>query len=247
MILMRDGAAGPEVFLLRRVAAMAFAGGMTVFPGGGVDRRDTQLMPGWAGPEPGWWAEAFGCPVPLAQALVCAAVRETFEESGVLLAGADPASVVTDPAVYGPQRAALVAKEISLAHFLESNSLVLRADLLAPWSNWITPVQEPRRYDTRFLLAELPGGQQADGATSEADAAEWRRPDDALREWRAGERGLLPPTWTTLTELAEAGSVSGALTLARARRIEPITPWLVRDGDRVRVVLPGDPLYGRTA
>ncbi|HEX5402792.1 MAG TPA: NUDIX hydrolase, partial [Pseudonocardiaceae bacterium] len=92
VILARDGAAGIEVFLLRRVMGMAFAGGMTVFPGGGVDQRDADASVAWTGPPADWWAERFGCEPGLARALVCAAVRETFEESGVLLAGPDPAT-----------------------------------------------------------------------------------------------------------------------------------------------------------
>ncbi|GAB3915097.1 hypothetical protein GCM10029964_127720 [Kibdelosporangium lantanae] len=87
VVLLRDTDTGVEAFLLRRVMGMAFAGGMTVFPGGGVDKRDADTAIAWTGPSAAWWAERFSCDVPLARALVCAAVRETFEESGVLLAG----------------------------------------------------------------------------------------------------------------------------------------------------------------
>src|SRR5574340_1593535 len=87
VMLVRDGARGVEVFLLRRVAGMAFAGGMTVFPGGGVDPSDADAEVEWAGPSVAWWAERFTTDVDRAKALVCAAVRETFEECGVLLAG----------------------------------------------------------------------------------------------------------------------------------------------------------------
>lgn len=241
VVLARDGLAGPEAFLLRRVAAMAFAGGMTVFPGGGVDPRDDDPALAWVGPEPGWWAERLGTPVGLARALVCAAVRETFEESGVLLAGPDPDTVVADTAPYAAARRALVDREHSLAEFLTDAGLVLRADLLRPWAHWVTPPEEPRRYDTRFFLAELPAGQRADGATTEADHAGWRSPADAIADWRAGRTGLLPPTWVTLSELAEFDSVAAAM--ATDRRIDRIMPRVVRDGDTARVVLPGDPRY----
>ncbi len=174
--VLREAAVGMEVFLLHRVTGMAFAGGMTVFPGGGVDARDTETDLTWVGPAPLWWAQRLGCPEDTAAALVCAAVRETFEECGVLLAGPTPDTVVGDTSEYGPARAALVAKELSFAQFLAAEGLVLRADLVRPWSHWITPEAEPRRYDTRFFVAALPDGQIADGVTTEASHAEWQRP-----------------------------------------------------------------------
>ncbi|MEU4445116.1 NUDIX hydrolase [Actinosynnema sp. NPDC050801] len=236
VVLVRDGAAGLEAFLLRRVAGMAFAGGMTVFPGGGVDRRDADTSVAWTGPPPSWWAERFACSVELATALVCAAVRETFEESGVLLAGPSTSSVVADTAAYASARAALVARELSLAQFLATEGLVLRADLLRPWANWLTPVEEPRRYDTFFFVAVLPAGQSADGVTTEASDAAWQRPSDALGDWKAGRRALMPPTWVTLAELDELGSV--AAVLSESRTVSKVIPKLVRDGGVVRVVVP---------
>jgi 8-oxo-dGTP pyrophosphatase MutT (NUDIX family) len=245
VILIRDGATGPEVFLLRRVLAMAFAGGMTVFPGGGVDPRDADASVAWTGPAPDWWADRFGCDRSLARALVCAAVRETFEESGVLLAGADPDSVVADTTAYADARAGLVNRKLSLAEFLTANHLILRADLLRPWANWLTPEAEIRRYDTRFFLAELPAGQHADGSTTEADHAAWQRPADALTDWRDGRCGLLPPTWVTLSDLAELDSVAAAM--AAPRQIDKIMPKVVREDGLIRVVLPGDPSYDDAA
>lgn len=234
VILLRDGAQGLEVFLQRRVAGMAFAGGMTVFPGGGVDSRDADASIGWSGPLPGRWANWFGCPEPLARALVCAAVRETFEESGVLLAGA-AGGALADTAPYEHDRAALVAREQSLAGFLAANSLTLRADLLRPWADWITPEQEPRRYDTRFFVAALPAGQRADGATTEAERSGWQRPADALADAEAGQSRLMPPTWVTLTEIAEYPRVADVL--AARRQVSPVEPTLIREGDSIRVVM----------
>jgi 8-oxo-dGTP pyrophosphatase MutT (NUDIX family) len=222
---------------------MAFAGGMTVYPGGGVDPSDADASIAWAGPEPQWWARRFGCDVLLARALVCAAVRETFEESGVLLAGPDASRAVEDGSRYAGERAALVARELSLAGFLAGSGLVLRADLLRPWANWVTPAGERRRYDTRFMLAEVPAGQQADGRTSEAIEAAWCRPADALADRSAGRRWLMPPTWYTLAELAELGSVAGALAACDGREIEKITPLLVRAGGELHLTFPGDPRY----
>ncbi|HYQ61914.1 NUDIX hydrolase [Actinophytocola sp.] len=241
VMLVRDSPDGLEVFLQRRVMGMAFAGGMTVFPGGGVDRRDADTSVAWHGPSPAWWGSRFSCDLALARALVCAAVRETFEESGVLLAGPDETSVVADVRPYAEARAQLVNRDLSLAGFLAEAGLVLRADLLRPWADWVTPVEESRRFDAKFFLARLPEGQRADGATSEAQDARWQRPGDALDDWKAGRSGLLPPTWTTLAELEECPTVADAM--ARERVITKLMPRVAREGDTLRIVLPGDPLY----
>jgi 8-oxo-dGTP pyrophosphatase MutT (NUDIX family) len=245
VMLVRDTPAGLEVFLLRRVKGMAFAGGMTVFPGGGVDRRDADTSLAWHGPSPAWWASRFSCDVGLARALVCAAVRETFEESGVLLAGPDETSVVADVRPFAEARAQLVNRELSLAGFLAESGLVLRADLLRPWADWVTPEEESRRFDARFFLAALPAGQRADGETTEAQDARWQRPGDALDDWKAGRSALLPPTWTTLAELEECATVADAM--AQERVIAKLMPRVARDGDTLRVVLPGDPSYDGAA
>jgi 8-oxo-dGTP pyrophosphatase MutT (NUDIX family) len=236
VVLLRDGGRGLEAFLLHRVTGMAFAGGMTVFPGGGVDHRDAAADIAWAGPSPSEWAQRFNCSESLARALVCAAVRETFEEAGVLLAGPDPGQVVADTARFAGVRRALVNRETSLGQFLADAGLVLRADLLRAWARWVTPEDQPRRYDTRFFVAELPDGQRADGATSEAEAAAWRRPSEALVDCEAGRSRLLPPTWVTLAELAELGELPAVL--GASRHIETIMPTIVSGDGRRRVVLP---------
>ncbi|MET8756495.1 NUDIX hydrolase [Lentzea sp. NPDC004782] len=236
VVLLRDGAHGLEAFLLRRVKGMAFAGGMSVFPGGGVDQRDADTSVAWAGPSPQWWGSVFGVDEPTARAFVCAAVRETFEESGVLLAGPDAASVVADTSAYERARRQLVDREISLAQFLAASNLVLRADLLRPWANWVTPYEEPRRYDTRFFVAALPEGQRADGETTEASDASWQRPADAVQDAREGRRMLMPPTWRTLDEVGALGTVDKVM--AEERSVAKIIPKLIRDGDKIRVVIP---------
>ncbi|WP_233608180.1 NUDIX hydrolase [Nocardia stercoris] len=236
-MLVRDSAAGPEVFLQRRVRAMAFAAGMTVFPGGGVDPSDATADIAWAGPEPRWWGEQFGIEAGRAQALVCAAVRETFEECGVLLAGPTPDSVVCDTSGYAEARRRIEKRELSFPQFLADANLVLRADLLRPWDNWVTPTVEQRRYDTRFFVALLPTGQEADGATSEAAAARWSTPADALDRWKAEEDILMPPTWTQLTSLGRFDST--AAMLAATPAITPIQPTPVfADGRIIRLEFP---------
>ncbi|MFT4199979.1 NUDIX hydrolase [Gordonia sp. (in: high G+C Gram-positive bacteria)] len=226
VVLVRDGDDGVDVFLQRRVQQMAFAGGMTVFPGGGVDERDADADLAWIGPDVQWWAEHFSTTATGAQQLVCAAVRETFEECGVLLV-THPDGSAADVASLMPARAALESRELSFAEFLREHDLALRADLLRPLAHWITPKIEKRRYDTRFFLAELPAGQDADAETSEVETAQWYSASRALEDWTAGKHFLLPPTWTQLRELASYASVADLFDAKRT--ISPIEPGTPND------------------
>ena len=129
----------------------------------------------WAGPTPAEWAARLHTDEPTARALVCAAVRETFEESGVLLAGPSADEVVADttPDDLEADRVALEARELPLTEFLSRRGLVLRSDLLGAWSAWTTPVFEPRRFRTWFFVAELPAGQRTRDVSSESDQVAW--------------------------------------------------------------------------
>lgn len=221
-----------EVFLMRRHSAMDFVAGVMVFPGGGVDDRDRSIDIAWEGPKPSWWAERLGVDEDLARALVCAAARETFEESGVLFAGAadDSDVLVDDASVYREARMALANHTLSFADFLQTEKLVLRADLLRPWANWVTPKEErTRRYDTYFFVAALPDGQRADGENNETDQADWITPEAGLEDFAAGRTFLLPPTWTCLDSLT-GHTVDEVLTVER--QIVPVQPHLaVRNGN----------------
>jgi 8-oxo-dGTP pyrophosphatase MutT (NUDIX family) len=226
----RDAAAGNEVFLMRRHAGMEFVAGVMVFPGGGVDDRDRSADIAWAGPGPDWWADRLGADEELARALVCAAARETFEECGVLFAGAadDEDVLVDDASVYREARQALADRSLSFADFLREEKLVLRTDLLRPWANWVTPKEErTRRYDTYFFVGALPEGQRADGENTETDKAGWITPEEALEDFATGRSFLLPPTWTQLDALAGR---TVAEVLAVERRIEAIEPTLSAGG-----------------
>src|ERR1700680_2057037 len=228
---LRENPAGIAVFLMRRHAAMEFAAGTMVFPGGGVDDRDRNADIAWAGPPPQWWAQRFGIEPDLAEALVCAAARETFEESGVLFAGpaGDPDEIVGDASVYGDARQALAERSLSFADFLRRENLVLRSDLLRPWANWVTPEAErTRRYDTYLFVGALPEGQRADGENTESDLAGWTTPRAAIDEFEAGRLFLLPPTWTQLDSLAGR---TVAEVLAVERQIVTVQPHLEIQGD----------------
>lgn len=227
VLLLRDGSAGPEAFVLRRAPTMAFAPRMHVFPGGGVDPRDDEPALPWTGPDAGWWGEALGCPPAQARQLVCAAVRELFEETGVLLAGDAPG--------LEQDRLALLDRSESLARLLTRRGLALRADLLRPWARWVTPEHEPRRYDARFLVAALPPGEAARDVGGEADQAAWVAASSAVEQHHAGRMAMLPPTLVALEEVA--GHPDVAAVLATRRRVRPVRPW--RHGDGLRVDLDG--------
>jgi 8-oxo-dGTP pyrophosphatase MutT (NUDIX family) len=235
----RDGhaeasaAAGPglQVYMLRRRSSMAFAAGAYVFPGGSVDASDGDAGIAWAGPDAAEWGQLLGAPAELARTLVCAAVRETFEECGVLLAGPDAGTVLTAAEDEGweEDRRQLLAGSLSLARLLHRRGLVLRSDLLRPWARWITPVTEERRYDTRFFAAALPAGQVARDVSGEADETAWLEPGAALEAAGRREIALFPPTAVTLGELRACGTVPAALA-ARRRMTALIPEVMVADG-----------------
>ena len=207
VVVLRDGPAGVETFMLRRVATMAFAAGMHVFPGGVVDASDARCLG-------------------IADPLVVAAIRETFEETGLLLAsgGADPAALEAD-------RLALLAHESSLDAVLVRHGLAPRVDGLRRWSRWVTPVFEPRRYDTSFFVAALRDGDRARALGGESDAGGWVRPADALAAADRGDWLLMPPTATTLRDLVPFRRAADVVTAAARRDVRPIRPRIDLDVD----------------
>jgi 8-oxo-dGTP pyrophosphatase MutT (NUDIX family) len=224
VMLLKDTDSGPVVHMLRRRASMAFAGGAYAYPGGGVDPRDDEHHVRWAGPTRAWWAKRLGVDEAAAQAIVCAAVRETYEEAGVLLAGPSADSVVGDTTGedWEADRAAVAAREFSFAEFLDRRGLVLRSDLLGVWTRWITPEFEPRRYDTWFFVAALPHGQRTRNASTEADRTVWIRPRQAAEGYDKGELTMMPPTIATLRQLAPCATAADALAAAPDRDLTPV-------------------------
>jgi enamine deaminase RidA (YjgF/YER057c/UK114 family)/8-oxo-dGTP pyrophosphatase MutT (NUDIX family) len=224
--LLRDAPGGFEVYLLRRVAGLAFAPGRYVFPGGAVDDSDAEPDLPWCGGPPADWSGLLSAGEAGVRALVCAAVRETFEECGVLLAGASAGDVVADVGTpeWERERVALEAREQSLGELVRRRGLVVRADLLHPLAHWITPVQEPRRFDTRFFVASLPSGQQCRNVGGEADHRLWLRPEAALEQ----SLPMLPPTIAVLQTLASHADIASVLT-ARPT-VTPVLPVLSGPG-----------------
>ncbi|GAA1134315.1 NUDIX hydrolase [Nocardioides aquiterrae] len=249
VILMRPSEQGPEVYYLRRHVSMEFAGGMCVYPGGGVDPRDFDAAVAWAGPTPAEWAARLGCDEETARALVCAAVRETFEESGVLLAGTSSTDVVADTTGedWEADRAALESRELSMTEFLNSRGLVLRTDLLGVWDAWLTPAFEPKRYRTWFFVASLPLGQVTRDVSTESSSVAWIPARVAAEQADTGDLALMPPTYLTSMEVGEHDSPEEVLAVAAARSVEMFCPtvepldegWTLSMPDRLRPLVAG--------
>jgi 8-oxo-dGTP pyrophosphatase MutT (NUDIX family) len=225
---------GFEVYMQRRPATMAFAPNMYVFPGGTVDTRDGEANVEWVGPGPQWWATRMGLSTAEARAVVCAAVRELFEESGVLLAGAPESTVASDVSGgdWEAARLALLAREVSLGELLAERGLAVRSDLLAPWGRWLTPEFEQRRYDTFFFLAHLPTDQRTRDVGGETEHTMWLAPAEASR------LPMLPPTSFTLRQLSEYHDIRSALAAAADRILTvAVTPRIHVDLDGEWLVL----------
>lgn len=212
-------AQGVEVFMQVRASSMAFAAGAAVFPGGSVDASDREGTEAWGaiagadrlGLDPTNAAERS-----LAGAVVSAALRETFEECGVLLAEGG------DGAVAPGDRDDLAAHRVGLAALLGERNLAPSLGALTCVDRWITPEGEPRRYDTRFFAAVLPEGQEADDATTETARSFWVRPAEALEQFAQGTLALMPPTWAQLDRLSQASTLAEALAPAVAEVTVPV-------------------------
>jgi len=240
VVLVRAGDEGPELYLLRRQISMEFAGGMCVFPGGGVDPRDFDSSVAWAGPSPAAWAERLGTDESEARALVCAAVRETFEESGVLLAGESEDSVVADTtgADWEADRIALEKRDLSMTEFLNRRGLVLRTDLLGAWSGWLTPVFEPKRYRTWFFVAELPDGQRTRDVSTESDHVVWLPAIRAVEQAEDRQILMLPPTYITSLDVARYADPQAVIDAAAERRVEMFCPAVEPEGEGFTLTRP---------
>ncbi len=205
---------------------MAFAPGMLAFPGGAVEPADDALGQSSR---------------PELLATVVAAVRETFEECGVLLAVPDreqSGSPLADPGRLEAWRQDLIGGRLDLAGVLRAARARLSADLLHPWAHWVTPAFEPRRFDTRFYLARVPPGQEPRDLGGEGEQAAWLDAAEAVRQHAEGMLPMLPPTLVCLEELACATDVEELF--ATHRRLRPVSPWLAEavgpDGVRVPVL-----------
>lgn len=243
VVIVNEDSGDTEILMMKRPGTMKFAAGAYVFPGGRVDEADSDPRIGWHGTSPEEFGAKLGASPGAARALVVAAVRETYEESGILLAGTpDGEPVIPSGPEWDAACAAVRAGELSFPDLLAARGLVILADRIVPWARWITPVVEPRRYDTRFFAAVVPPGQTVDGHLAEADKIAWTAPGDALAAAKAGEIMLLPPTIATLSEFAEAsGDVAGFLR--QPREITPVQPRVLAENGQVWLEVPEGVAY----
>ncbi len=204
VVLVRLGPRGLEVLLTHRPATMAFAPDMHVFPGGRVDTADADpALAARSVLSAEVAAERLGGDLEPATALAAhiAAIREAFEEVGVLLADHAPGADLV------AARSALLADAGAFPAIADTLDLRLRTDLLVPLSRWVTPPSMPRRFDARFFAAAFPEGAAVTLVGDEVLAQAWHRPIDALESMAAGGLGMWLPTSTTLMQLAHASSI----------------------------------------
>lgn len=249
VMLVRDGAKGLEVFMVRRNLQSDFVGGAYVFPGGAVD-------PGDAGENMSRWCigrDDLGASQVLeleqgGLAFWVAAIREAFEEAGLLLAMVGDAPLRFDDEMVNRRfveyRSAIDHGELSMAQLCETESLTLRVDRIGYFSRWVTPLGAPRRYDTRFFVAHPPEGQMPIHDNVEVIANLWIRPSEALERHAEGKFELIFPTVRSLEGLTQFDRAEDAVRHTHAMsRVEAMVPRIVEGASGLRIVLPNDEVY----
>ncbi len=243
VMLLRDGGEGMEVFMIVRHEASNFAAGALVFPGGRVDPEDHELAVQAAVFPPQAGVDA------AAAALRVAAIRETFEECGVLLARARGEQGLIGAArlreIEAAHRDAMTRRERSFGAILAAENLVLAPDTMVQFAHWITPAHVPKRFDTHFFLASAPQDQVALHDGEEAVDSVWITPAKAIDGTAAGAYKLVFPTQMNLQKLARHSLSAPALAAARISRVVTVVPVQERAGDGKRVLrLPLEADYG---
>jgi 8-oxo-dGTP pyrophosphatase MutT (NUDIX family) len=238
VVLIRPASTGFEVFLVKRHDGVAFMGGAHVFPGGRVDAADHLDHPERICD--GVHDASSRMPDLDARDAVAhhvAAIRELFEEAGVLLAR--PAGAPR----LGAARHDLASGAITMQAFAEREEIRLALDELAVFAHWVTPEIETKRFDTRFFAAAVPAGQDAVHDDSETTQSDWLAPAEAIERCRRGEIALPPPTWTTLRQLSRFASTAEVMTWARSACVVRVQPGFVKTPDLTMLTLPGDPTF----
>lgn len=244
VLLLRDEPGGLEVFMVRRHLNSDFVGGAYVFPGGGLDPADRspELQARVTGLDPAAAGARLGVAPELAVALWIAAIRETYEEGGVLLAERDGAVVALDDR-WAARRKAMLAGEVSFAQLMHEEGVTLAGDRLAYFAHWVTPEGTPKRFTTRFYAAIVPEAQEAAADDLEVEAGIWVRPQDALEARARGELTMIFPTVKTLEELATYATAADVMAACAGREVVTQLPRVVSIDGEPRVLLPGDPGY----
>jgi 8-oxo-dGTP pyrophosphatase MutT (NUDIX family) len=215
ILVVRDGPTGLEVLMVRRHGKSSFVPGALVFPGGKVDAADAEL--------------ARFCPAGAMLHDRIAAIRETWEEAGILLARRKGGDNLLDAAEMLRLRAAYPDPATPIATLIERETIELATDRLARFAHWITPSAEPRRFDTQFFIAAAPAGQTAAADGHETLDCFWLAPADALREADAGRSLIVFPTRLNLLKLARSQSAAEALDRAAREPIVTVQPVMTTE------------------
>lgn len=228
LVLLRETAEDLEAFMVVRHHEIDFAGGALVFPGGKVDADDQRVAEIGAGDT----ADALNELDTIGR---IAAIRETYEEAGVLFARDARSGAVLDPRQFSlaDERQRLAAGDLKFSEFLHVQGLRLDTDALTPFARWIGPKHMPKRFDTMFYLATAPADQAGSHDGSESIDSVWISPRQACREADAGERTIIFPTRRNLERLGQYQRIDTALAAARAQPVVQVEPFVEdRDGER---------------
>jgi 8-oxo-dGTP pyrophosphatase MutT (NUDIX family) len=251
VVLLRPRGSTFEIFMLRRHQQIAFMGGAYVFPGGRVDAGDAP-----AGGRDEAWLEGVDVVAARLADLVradaiahgVAAVRELFEEAGVLLARRADGTRLTlaaggERARFERYRREVHDGRLALRDLAARERLTITLDALVPFAHWVTPAFEPRRFDARFFAARTPGAQHPVHDDRESTESRWVTPSEAIDLARRDEIVLPLPTWQTLRALETVSTVEGALDWARAQTLARVEPLFHEEGGTKMLLTPGDPLF----
>lgn len=228
VLLLREAGGGMEIFMVQRNRQIEFSSGALVFPGGSMDPGDREVAA-----DPSLVAQGGGFDVDAA-AIRVAGIRETFEESGIMLArprGSGALISAAQLAALEPQRVALHEEKIGFGDILRQNALLPAIDLLAPFAHWITPVNLPKRFDTHFLLALAPADQVGKHDGNESVDSVWLSPKEALDSAESGRFNLPFPTVRNLIKLDKLGTARAAMDFARATPVVTVIPEMSRNED----------------
>ncbi len=241
MILLRDGSAGMEVFMVVRHHQIDFASGALVFPGGSIDADDHAVatMPAFFSGSAGLDAAAL--------AFRIGAARETFEECGILLArekgSQQLVSATRADQVAASHRAALNEGKTKFSEILAAESLILALDLLVPYAHWITPVGMPKRFDTHFYLAVAPADQVGAHDGSESVDSVWVQPGAAVDGAKTGKFKLVFATERNLIKLARHASTAATLDAASKEPVVTVLPEVTRNETGRQLRIPANAGY----
>ena len=242
ILLVRDGARGLEVFMVQRHHQIDFATGAMVFPGGKVDEADS---------DPALAALCDGAVSDELRPIHAAAIRETFEECGVLVARNAGSRALVPGAqlaeIEQRHRAALNAGDRTLLQIVEAENLRLANDLLVHFAHWVTPVFMPKRFDTHFYLVAAPPDQVAVHDGGESVDSVWTSPADAEAERAAGRRTIIFPTLMQVRKLGRSNNVAAALSAARSAPVVTVLPHVEERGGEKMLVIPAEAGYDVTA